>query len=143
MTSATRLVARRLQLDPLSELPPLTEAQIEIMNVVWDRGETTLGEVWGELSARRKVARNTVQTLLNRLVEKGWLRARPSGKAFRYSAAVPRESTLRQMVRQFVRTAFAGSAEGMMMALLEGSELSKEEADRIRSLIEKAERDEP
>ena len=62
-------------------LPPLSEAQLEIMNVVWDRGEVTVAQVWKILSTRRKVARNTVQTMLARLEEKGWLRCDSEGHA--------------------------------------------------------------
>ena len=119
---------------------PLTEAQLEIMNIVWDRGETTLGEIWKSLSERRKVAGTTVQTLLTRLVEKGWLRYRAEGKVFHYSAAHPRQPILRQMVRRMADSAFGGSTQGMVMALLEDQALTKEEADRLRELIDRAER---
>ena len=54
-------------------LPPLSEAQTEIMNVVWERGETTLSQVCAALAERHDLARNTVQTQLTRLTEKGWL----------------------------------------------------------------------
>lgn len=126
-----------------SELPTLSETQMEIMDIIWERGEATLGDVWRSLSLRRKVASNTVQTLLTRLVDKGWLRYRAVGKVFHYSAVHPRETTLQQVVRRLVRTAFKGSNEGLVMALLDGQDLDKDEADRIRALIEKAERDEP
>src|SRR5258708_3889295 len=96
-------------------VPPLSEGQIEIMNVVWDRGEVTVADVWRALSARRKVARNTVLTMINRLEEKGWLSRDDAGHAFRYRAAVPRDATLRSVVRRLVDTAFGGSAEGMVM----------------------------
>ena len=52
-------------------LPPLSEAQTEIMNVVWEHGEATLAQVCAALATRRELARNTVQTQLTRLVEKG------------------------------------------------------------------------
>ncbi|MHC5540329.1 BlaI/MecI/CopY family transcriptional regulator, partial [Singulisphaera rosea] len=55
-------------------LPPLSEAQLELMNIVWDHGEVTVAEAWKALTARRKVARNTVLTTLTRLEERGWLR---------------------------------------------------------------------
>jgi predicted transcriptional regulator len=123
-------------------LPPLSEAQTEIMNVVWERGEVTLAEVCDALSARRDLARNTIQTQLTRLVEKGWLLHRPSsGKAFRYRATVPREAARSRVVERLVDAVFGGSAEGLMMTLLDGRKLSKEEADRIRALIERAEED--
>ena len=119
------------------KVPPLSEAQVQIMNVVWDRGEATVSDVWKELSSRRPWARNTVQTLMVRLEEKGWLRHRARGNAFVYSAAVERRRALRQVVSRLVETTFAGSAEGLIMALLDGRGISHEEATRIRKLIER------
>ena len=126
-----------------NEPAPLSERQIEIMNVVWERGEVSVAEVWEELSARREVARNTVQTLMTRLEEKGWLGHRPHGTAFRYYARRRQEATLRGMVERLVNTAFAGSADMLVMALLEGRGVSAAEARRIRNLIEQAERSDP
>ena len=120
-------------------LPPLSEAQMEIMNAVWNRGEVTVADVWKALSARRKVARNTVLTMIVRLEEKGWLIRDTSGHAHRYRAAMPREATLGTMIERLVDTAFVGSAEGLVMALLHGRGVSKEEAKRIRAMISKAE----
>ena len=127
------------------ELPPLSEGQIEIMNVVWDRaarGGATVADVWEALSGRRQVARNTVQTMLTRLEEKGWLTHEADGPAFRYLPRHPREAAMRGLVRRLVDTAFSGSAEGLVMALLQGRGVSKGEADRIRSMIDQAERPE-
>ena len=125
------------------ELPPLSEGQIEVMNVVWDRaggGGATVADVWEALSGRRQVARNTVQTMLTRLEEKGWLTHEAEGTAFRYLPRHPRETAMRGLVRRLVDTAFSGSAEGLVMALLQGRGVSKAEADRIRSMIDQAER---
>lgn len=122
-------------------VPPLSDAQLEIMNVVWERGEATVGEIWHALSARRPVARNTIQTLVSRLEEKGWLAHSTSGTVFRYHAVYPRQATLRNLVRRLVDTAFGGSAEGLVMTLLEDQKLEAGEADRIRALIERAERE--
>jgi len=116
----------------------LTPAQLEIMNLFWEQGELGVAQVWKQLSARRKVARNTVQTMLTRLVERGWLLARPEGKAFCFRASRPRKSTLRRMVSQLLDTAFDGSASGMVMALLEARRLSADEAQHIRTLIDRS-----
>jgi BlaI family penicillinase repressor len=121
------------------KLPPLSEVQMEIMNAVWDRDEATLGDIWKSLSERRPVARNTVQTLLSRLVDKGWLTYRAEGKIFHYRAAVARESSLSAAAKRFINSAFGGSTEGLMMALLDGGSISRDEAARIRKLIEEAE----
>jgi predicted transcriptional regulator len=122
------------------DMPSLSEAQMEIMNIVWDQPDTTLGEIWRELHSKRAIARNTIQTLLTRLVDKGWLEYRAEGKVFHYRAAVPREKTMTHVVNRLVETAFNGSAEGLVMALLDGQELQAEEAERIRALIDKAQR---
>jgi BlaI family transcriptional regulator, penicillinase repressor len=114
----------------------LTPAQLEIMNLFWEHGELGVAQVWKLLSARRRVARNTVQTMLTRLVERGWLQARPEGKAFCFRASRPRKSTLRGMVSQLLDTAFGGSASGMVMALLEARRLSPDEAQRIHALLD-------
>ncbi len=124
-------------------LPPLSEAQTEIMNIVWDLKEVTMNEVWTALSSARDIARNTVQTQLTRLVEKGWLTHRAEGKAFWYRATVPRKEARSQVIQRVVDAVFGGSAEGLVMSLLDGRTLSKEEADRIRALIEAAEEEQP
>jgi BlaI family transcriptional regulator, penicillinase repressor len=119
----------------------LTPAQLEIMNLIWDRGEMGVAEVWKILADRRKVARNTVQTMLTRLVEKGWLQARVEGNAFRFRAARPRKPTVLGMLGQLLDTAFGGSPSSLMTALLEARRLSPEEAKRIRKLIDEAQQE--
>ena len=128
---------------PERSRPPLSEAQLEIMKVVWDRGEVTVADVWKAVTSRRKVSRNTVLTLLTRLEEKGWLSRDEEGHAFRYRATVPRDVTLGTMIGRLVDTAFGGSAEGLVMALLHGRRVSREEARRIRTMISRAEGKEP
>ena len=120
-------------------LAPLSEAQTEIMNVIWEQGEATLAQVFSALAAQRELARNTVQTQLTRLVEKGWLRYRAEGNTFYYRATVAREDAQSRVVQRLVDAVFGGSAEGLVMRLLDGRKLSRQEADRIRALIEKAE----
>jgi BlaI family transcriptional regulator, penicillinase repressor len=124
-------------------LPPLSEAQLEILNVVWNRGETTVGDVWVELAQRRVIARNTVQTMIVRLEDKGWLRHRAAGNTFYYRATQPARTVRRRMTRRLVDTVFHGSTEGLLLALLEKESLSPEEADRIRALIDQATRRQP
>ncbi len=120
-------------------LPPLSEAQMEIMCVVWERGEATVADVWKALAGRRQLARSTVLTMIARLEEKGWLCSDQEGHAFRYRAAVPREATLGRVVDRLVETAFGGSAEGLVLALLHGRGISKEEARKIKKMIDRAE----
>ncbi len=99
---------------------PLSKLQSKIMNVIWERGDVTVADVWNALSTHRKVARNTVLTMLARLEEKGRLQRDTEGYAHRYQAAVTRDATLGTMIERLVETAFGGSAEGLIMALLDG-----------------------
>lgn len=118
---------------------PLTEAQREIMEVIWDRGEVTVTEVWEALKEQRDLARNTVQTTIVRLEERGWLTHRKDGRTFLYSAKRPRGISLGARVSQMVDRMFAGSPEELMNALLEYRGLSNDESERIREMIEQAE----
>src|SRR2546423_1929847 len=97
----------------------LSPAQLEIMSLFWDQGELGVAQVWRWLGGRRPIARNTVQTMLTRLADRGWLRARAEGKAFVFKAARPRKAAMRRLLGQLVETAFGGSAGDLMLALLE------------------------
>ncbi|MEQ8637112.1 BlaI/MecI/CopY family transcriptional regulator [Gimesia maris] len=122
-----------------ADTTPLTEIQREMMEIVWQREEVTVSEVRDALSAQRPLARNTVQTMLVRLEEKGWLKHREQGRTFVYSANRPRTVSLGAKVSQMVDRLFAGSPEEMVTALLEYRGLSADEAERIRAMIEAAE----
>jgi predicted transcriptional regulator len=121
---------------------PLSPAQLEIMHVVWDRGEAGVAAIWQELARTRgrPVARNTVLTMLSRLHARGWLRCRREGNTFLYSAAQPRRRVLGGLVSRLIDTAFAGSASSMILHLLEEQKLSRDEARQIRDLIDRAAR---
>ena len=98
-----------------------------------------MGKIWKALAKRRPISRNTVSTMVTRLEEKGWLRHRIIGGTFLYSATHPREKVLPRMVHRLVDAAFQGSAEGLVLTLLEGGRLSAEEVERIKAMLEKAE----
>ncbi len=118
---------------------PLTAAQREIMEIVWERGEVTVADVREALSAKRDVARNTVQTMMVRLDDRGWLTHREAGRSFVYSAKRPRKVSLGAKVSQMVDRLFAGSPEEMVTALIEYRGLTPSEAGRIREMIDNVE----
>jgi predicted transcriptional regulator len=118
---------------------PLTDSQREIMEIVWQRGQVTVSEVREALASTKDVARNTVQTLIVRLEEKGWLTHREDGRTFIYSAARPKSVSLGAKVVQMIDRLFAGSPEEMVTALIQYRGLSADEAERIRTMIDKAE----
>jgi BlaI family transcriptional regulator, penicillinase repressor len=120
--------------------PELTAGQMEIMDIVWERGEVGVAEVWKAIGQRREVARNTIQTTLARLCERGWLQARQDGNAFVYRATRPRGSVVSKMVGGLVDRVFGGSVSGLVATIVESRSLSAEEAERIRRIIDAAER---
>jgi BlaI family transcriptional regulator, penicillinase repressor len=124
----------------LEKTAAISGAQREIMNIVWENGEVGVADVWRILSDRRPVARNTVLTLITRLADKGWLQMRRVGNAYRYTAARPRETVQVEEIHRLVNTVFEGSAEGLVMTLLEQGNLSPAESERIRAMILKADR---
>lgn len=126
----------------MSNAPPqgaLSDAQLEIMNVVWDREECSVADVWQALQEQRVLARNTVQTTMVRLEARGWLTHRDDEGTFIYRATVSRDEAQRQSVQQMLDTVFRGSTEGLVLTLLENQRLSKAEAARIRKMIREAE----
>lgn len=118
------------------DLPPLSDAQLEVMNVIWARGEATVAEVRDALSANRAVARNTVQTQLTRLEAKGWLTHDERGGTFVYRATRSRRPVLSRMVDRLVERAFGGAPDALVQALLHGRDLSDEQAARIRRMLD-------
>ena len=117
----------------------LTKAQRDIMEVVWAAGEVTVTEVRDALAKKRDVARNTIQTMMVRLGERGWLQHREQGRTFIYSAARSKTVSLGAKVSQMVDRLFAGSPENLVNALIEYRGLSSDESERIREMIEQAE----
>ena len=126
---------RKLSNQAKPELPPLSDAQLEIMQIVWAQEQSTVTQVWQALCSQREVARNTVLTVMDRLVKRGWLSKTADGNAFLYAATVDQKKTMGQVVRKMVETAFSGAADEMIVALLDGRGVSDEEAARINKLI--------
>jgi BlaI family transcriptional regulator, penicillinase repressor len=120
------------------ELPALSEAQLEIMDVIWAQRECSVAQVWNVLHGRRGISRNTAHTLIVRLEQKGWLAHREVNGGIKYAATVSREQAQHVTVRKMVETVFNGSAEGLVLALLNSGTVSKAEAGRIRQLIDNA-----
>lgn len=117
---------------------PLSPAQQEIMEIVWQKGEVAAVEVRQLLREGRALARETVRTMLERMEDKGWLTHRVVGRTFFYSAAVPRGATAGQKVIELIDNVCGGSPERLMTALLDYRGLSADEAARIEAMIKQA-----
>ena len=120
------------------KLLDLSPAQREIMESIWTHGELSVSQTRAILSEERDVARNTVRTLLERMVEKGWLKYRADGRTYLYSAAVPRQTSIGERVIDVVDHVCGGSPEAMVTALLDYRGLTEEELSRIRQMLDQA-----
>ena len=117
------------------DLAALSDAQQEIMEIVWEKGEVSAREVRETLLERRDVARNTVRTLLERMEEKGWLTHRVQGRAYLYSAVQERHATAGRKIVEILDQLCGGSPETLMAALLDYRGLSAGELSRVREML--------
>jgi len=115
----------------------LTEAELRLMDIVWDKGAVTVGEVAAALPSVPGLAYNTILTTLRILEQKGYVRhTKPrEGRAFVYRAIVGRKQASRNALRHLVRRFFANSAELLVLNLLDDGDLSQRELRNIRNLL--------
>ena len=105
------------------------------MKVVWKLGPATVRQVYEALLKRRKIAYTTVMTMMNILEQKGFLKKRQGEKAYVYATSKPEQQVLRAIVRDFVDRVFNGSAEPLLLHLVEDDKLTAEELDEVRGMI--------
>ena len=122
---------------PRSRSANLTEAELRLMEIVWDRGSATVSEVAEALPQHLDLAYNTVLTTMRILEDKGYLTHIKSkeGRAFVYSAAVGREEASRNAVRHLISKFFRNSPELLVLNVLRDEDLSETELEGIRHLL--------
>ena len=106
------------------EKNPLTRLELDIMQVIWKQGTSSVTEVQEGLN--QDLAYTTVQTMLNILCRKGKLKRKLNGRAYDYSAAVSEDKALRHAVRDLVDRMFGGSSEELVMSLIKSREIDPE-----------------
>jgi len=115
----------------------LTEQELEIMKVVWECETATVRDVYEALLAKRKVAYTTVMTMMKILEQKKFLRKTQAERAFVYRPTQPKGQVVGAMVRDFVNRVFNGSAEPLLVHLVEEHDLSSEDLQEIALLRRK------
>ena len=119
----------------------LTDAELRLMQALWDGGPMTVAQVVEALPKSEKVAYSTVLTTLRILERKGYLRHEEQGRAYIYEPLVGREEAQRSTVRQLVNKFFDDSPAALVLNLIENEELDAQDLARVKRLIEEAERD--
>src|SRR5258708_13661158 len=105
----------------------LTDQELEIMKIVWERDHTTVRDVYEVLLEKRKVAYTTVMTMMKILEQKKYLRKTQVDRAYVYRPAQPKSKVIGAMVREFVNRVFNGSAEPLLVPLVEEHNLTAED----------------
>ena len=118
----------------------LTPLELEIMNVLWEASPASVQQVQERLAPSRALAYTTVQTMLNILCRKGKLKRTLIDRAYFYKPAVTRRKAVTDAVRELVQRAFGGSAEELVMNLVETRQLSPETLKRLQKMVEEEER---
>lgn len=122
-------------------LPRPTDAELEILNVLWRRGPSTVRDVHEAiLRSRPQTGYTTVLKLMQIMAEKGLVRRDEQQRAHVYAAELAREQTQKQLVKDLLRRAFGGSAAGLVMQALSSKRASPEELSQIREMLDEFEK---
>jgi len=117
----------------------LTPLELQIMQVLWETGPAPVQVVQAHLAGERPLAYNTVQTMLNVLHRKGKVRRELHTRAYHYEPAVSRVQAAEQAVGDLVDRMFGGSAESLVLSLVETRHLTPGKLARLSALLEESE----
>lgn len=118
-----------------------TESELEILQVLWQRGPSSVREVNEVLNERRDTGYTTTLKMMQIMLDKGLVTRNTESRSHIYRAAVKESETQSQLLKQFVDATFRGSASRLVMQLLGNHKATPEELDEIKALIEKIEKE--
>lgn len=118
-------------------LPRPTDAELEILTVLWSRGACTVRDVHEAIVARRPAQYTTVLKLMQIMAEKRLVKRNEEQRAHVYSASRPREWTQQQLAGDLLQRAFNGSASNLVLGALSARKASRAELDEIRRLLDR------
>lgn len=122
---------------PRPQSPTLTDAELRIMNVLWDKGECTVQQVLDSLANKPALAYNSVLTTIRILEKKGYVRHIKDGRAHVYMALVGRHEASRFEIRHLVSRFFRNSHQQLVMNILEDDSITDDEVLRLRDMLER------
>jgi len=117
----------------------LTELQLAILRVIWDKGEATVQDIWEALHAERGLAQTTVATMLSRLERRGVVNRRAQSRQYHYRAAVTEREVQHSMVGELTERLFDGDVTALVQHLLSGADVSPGDLAKIRAMIARVE----
>ena len=127
----------------MPERHQLTELQLAILRVLWDKGEATVQDIWEALHPERGLAQTTIATMLSRLERRGVVTRRAQARQYHYRAAVTEPEVQHSMVGELTERLFDGDVTALVQHLLQDEDVSPGDIAKIRELIERAETNAP
>ena len=125
----------------MKPLPQISEAEFEVMKVIWKHAPISTNEITEKLSQTTKWRPKTIQTLIKRLVTKGALSYEKQSRVFVYTPLVEEKEYIRQESHSFLKRYYGGKITAMLSSYIENDKLSKSEIDTLRSLLAKGSKD--
>jgi predicted transcriptional regulator len=122
------------------ELPRPTDAELEILTVLWSRGPSTVRDVHEAICQRKPTQYTTVLKFMQIMAEKGLVRRDEKQRAHIYEASRPQAATQRQLAGDLLQRAFGGSAKSLVMGALAAQKASRKELAEIRKLLDEYEK---
>jgi BlaI family penicillinase repressor len=119
-----------------SDHPRPTDAELEILTVIWSRGPSTVREIHETILERKPAQYTTVLKMLQIMTDKGLVLRDDSERAHRYEASVPREATQTQLAGDLLQRAFGGSASSLLLGALSAKKTSKKELAEMRRMLD-------
>ncbi|MBK6420672.1 MAG: BlaI/MecI/CopY family transcriptional regulator [Gemmatimonadetes bacterium] len=122
----------------MSDIHQLTELQIAILRVLWERGQATVADICEALRPERGLALTTVATLLSRLEKRGVVAHETRARQYVYHPLVTEADVRHSMVRELTEQLFDGNVAALVSHLLSEREISPGDLDRVRAMLEQA-----
>jgi len=113
----------------------LTQAELRLMKILWDRGESTVAEMVATISAEEALAYTSVLTTIRILETKGYVSHRQEGRAFLYSSCIGEVEASRSEVRHVLQRFFGNSRERLLLSMLGDDEIGPGELSRLKEAI--------
>ena len=113
----------------------LTEAELRLMKILWERGESAVADLVAAMPAANALAYTSVLTTVRILEAKGYVRHRQQGRAFLYTPCVVEQEASRSEVRHMLTRFFGNSRERLLLSLIDDEEITPEELQRLKQAI--------
>lgn len=113
----------------------LTEAELRLMNVLWEKGPSTVQQILDALPKKPSLAYNSVLTTIRILEKKGYVEHAKDGRAHVFVPLIGRQEASRSEIKHLVQRFFASSQDALLLNILEDRQVDQEELDRLRQLL--------